>query len=107
MGSLSLVALLVGRGTSLRRLLGLVHIGMLIYNPYFLVYDVGYILSFSAILGIIFIDVFRKNEKLNRDIDNNLYNGFWSNFFVSKNRFFFFFVKTILRIRSNYLKPSL
>jgi competence protein ComEC len=50
MGSLSLVALLVGRGSSLRRLLGLVYIGMLMYNPYFLVYDVGFILSFSAVL---------------------------------------------------------
>ncbi|AHB41815.1 hypothetical protein P148_SR1C00001G1036 [candidate division SR1 bacterium RAAC1_SR1_1] len=85
MGSLSLVALLVGRGTSLRRLLGLVHVSMLIYNPYFLVYDVGYILSFSAVLGIVFVDVFHSSSDAK----------------ISKFR------KPFLRIRSNYLKPSL
>lgn len=103
MGSLSLVALLVGRGTSLRRLLGLVHVGMLVYNPYFLVYDVWYLLSFSAVLGIILIDVFKaecsviaspSNGKTN--FDEAIY-----------RRIFKLFHKSFLRIRSNYLKPSL
>lgn len=29
---------------------------MLLYNPYFLVYDIGFILSFSAIIGILLIE---------------------------------------------------
>lgn len=94
MGSLSLVALLIGRGSSLRRLLGLVYIGMLMYNPYFLVYDVGFILSFSAVLWIVFIDVFKIEPKKNIQIEPNL-----TNFKNLKN--------AINRIRSNYLKPSL
>ena len=70
MGSLSLVALLVGKGASLRRLLGMVYIGMLCYNPYFLVYDVGFLLSFSAVLGIVFIDVLKKEPKKSTEREN-------------------------------------
>jgi ComEC/Rec2-related protein len=55
MGGLSLLAILLGRGVSLRRLLAYTYIGMLLYNPYFLVYDVGFLLSFSAVIGIVFL----------------------------------------------------
>jgi len=42
------------------------------YNPYFLIYDVGFLLSFSAVLGIIFIDVFKKESKDKKlDSDSN------------------------------------
>lgn len=95
MGSLSLLALLVGRWTSLRRLLGLVHIGMLIYNPYFLVYDVGYLLSFSAVLWIVFIDIFQQNPQKNPISHCERKRG--------KPKLF----KLFFWIRSNYLKPSL
>ncbi|MDD3263080.1 MAG: ComEC/Rec2 family competence protein [Candidatus Absconditabacteria bacterium] len=116
MGSLSLFALLVGRGTSLRRLLGLVHIGMLIYNPYFLVYDVGYLLSFSAVLGIIFIDVFKKDPKVKtQDSDPSFATKSEGQIQLKKNiirrlchsRFVSWCGNLIHRIRSNYLKPSL
>ncbi len=98
MGSLSLLALLLGRGTSLRRLLGLVYIGMLMYNPYFLVYDVGFILSFSAVLWIVFIDVFKRDPS-------------WAESIVvshcERKRGNPKLLKIFFRIRSNYLKPSL
>jgi predicted membrane metal-binding protein len=35
---------------------------MLIVNPYFLVYDVGFLLSYSALIGLIYFDTLR-NEK--------------------------------------------
>jgi len=28
---------------------------MLIYNPWFLIYDIGFALSFSAVVGIVFV----------------------------------------------------
>ena len=116
MGSLSLVALLLGRGTSLRRLLGLVYIWMLIYNPYFLVYDVGFILSFSAVLWIVFIDVFKKDPNIKTQDSNSSFttNLEWQ--IQSKksiirrlchSRFVSCGGNLIFRIRSNYLKPSL
>lgn len=101
MWSLSLVALLVGRGTSLRRLLALVHIGMLVYNPYFLVYDVGYLLSFSAVLGIVFIGVFKRDQKVNNSKIPK------KKSFINYSKFFQKFSNLIYRIWSNYLKPSL
>ncbi len=100
MGSLSLVALLVGRWTSLRRLLGLVHVWMLMYNPYFLVYDVGYVLSFSAVLGIIFIDVFKREPKKKSQIESVVVSH-------CERKRGNPLIKPFHRIRSNYLKPSL
>ena len=35
---------------------------MLIVNPYFLVYDVGFLLSYSALIGLIYFDTL-KNTK--------------------------------------------
>jgi competence protein ComEC len=40
MGTLSLVALLLGRPNLTRRALALACIAMILYNPYFLIYDV-------------------------------------------------------------------
>ena len=102
MGSLSLVALLVGKGASLRRLLGMVYIGMLCYNPYFLIYDVGFLLSFSAVLGIVFIDVLKKEPKKSTERENQ---QFACNIWHS--RFVVWSGKICYWIRSNYLKPSI
>jgi predicted membrane metal-binding protein len=41
-----------GRKKSWRRMLGLVFVGMLIRNPYALGSDVGFLLSFAAVIGI-------------------------------------------------------
>ena len=56
---LSLLALFYGRYTSTSRILWITFIIMLIYNPFFLVYDLGFILSFLAISGILIFNRFQ------------------------------------------------
>lgn len=52
MGVLVLVALFSGRRMVLTRSLGLVAVVMLLINPYYLLYDIGFVFSFSAVLGL-------------------------------------------------------
>lgn len=52
MALLTILALLPGRTLSLKRSMAYAWIMMLIYNPYYLLYDVGFIMSFSALVGI-------------------------------------------------------
>ena len=52
MGSLSLIALFRGREIPIWRLLSIAMILMLVYNPYFLVYDLGFLLSFAAVASL-------------------------------------------------------
>lgn len=56
---LSLIALFFGRLSDTKRLLAFAFLVMLVINPYFLLYDLGFILSFSAILWILFFDSFK------------------------------------------------
>ncbi len=74
MWSLSLLALLFWRSKSLWKIIGIVHTAMLLYNPYFLVYDVGYILSFSAVIGIIFFDHLCPSNGSSKKIKNLIIN---------------------------------
>jgi competence protein ComEC len=53
MGGMNMVALFRGREINIWRLLSISCIIMLIINPYFLAYDTGFLLSYSAIIGII------------------------------------------------------
>jgi len=53
MWGMSMVALFWGREINIWRLLSISCIVMLIINPYFLAYDTGFLLSYSAIIGII------------------------------------------------------
>jgi ComEC/Rec2-related protein len=55
MGSLSLIALFRGKQTMVRRSLSIAYVVMLLINPLFLVYDLGFIFSFSAVIGIVYI----------------------------------------------------
>lgn len=55
MGSLSLIALFRGKQTMVRRSLFIAYITMLLINPLFLVYDLGFIFSFAAVIGIVYI----------------------------------------------------
>lgn len=100
---LSMVALLIGKWKSIRRLLAMVYIMMLIYNPYFLVYDVGFLLSFSAVLGILFLDIFKKEK------EKNLVEKPLCHFRFMSQRLCFSMSwggNLISKLRSNYLKPS-
>ena len=59
MGILGLLALFYGQAVSTKRLLWLAFIVMLLYNPYYLVYDLGFILSFLAIIWILTFNIFQ------------------------------------------------
>lgn len=54
MSIFSLAALFWWREVIIRRSLGVAYVIMLCINPYFLVYDVGFLLSFWAIIGLIY-----------------------------------------------------
>ncbi|PID34620.1 MAG: hypothetical protein CR971_02290, partial [candidate division SR1 bacterium] len=56
MGLLGILAIFAGRELSIYRVMKLAFLFMLLYNPYFLVYDIGFMLSFSAIIGILLFD---------------------------------------------------
>jgi len=92
-GGLGMVALFWGRQLDIRRSLIIAFVGMLIYNPYYLVYDVGFLFSFSAIIGIIYFgkiwEIPKKSDKKNIPK------------FLAKIQLWFAYV------RSNYLSPSI
>jgi len=56
MGSMSLLALFWGRELNIWRVMASAFLIMVFVNPYLLVYDVGFLLSFSAIVGLIWFD---------------------------------------------------
>lgn len=55
MAVLSLLALFRGREIPIWRLLKLAFLLMLCYNPFFLSYDLGFLLSFGAVIGIVLV----------------------------------------------------
>lgn len=69
MALLTLVALFPGRQLSIWRLLSYARVLMLLRNPYYLVYDLWFLLSFGALLGIVWADkvVFAKLRTNNKD----------------------------------------
>lgn len=72
MGSLSLIALFRGKEIPIWRLLSIVFVLMLLVNPYYLVYDVGFLMSFGAVIGTIWSGqrIFQtQNNKTNQSIN--------------------------------------
>ncbi len=61
---LSLIALFFGRLSDTKRLLAFAFMLMLIINPYFLLYDLGFILSFLAIFWILAFNFFKSTWKM-------------------------------------------
>ena len=55
MAVLSLFALFRGREIQIWRLLKYAFVLMLCYNPFFLSYDLGFLLSFGAVIGIVIV----------------------------------------------------
>lgn len=55
MGSLSLLALFRWRQSYIRRSLLIAFFFMTLINPYVLLYDIGFIFSFAAVIGIVYI----------------------------------------------------
>lgn len=64
MGGMSMVALFWGREINIRRLLSMSCIIMLMINPYFLAYDTGFLLSYSALIGIVYFETLKDREKM-------------------------------------------
>jgi hypothetical protein len=40
---------------------------MLVFNPYFLLYDVGFVLSFSAIIGLVWMQSYQEKNKIEKE----------------------------------------
>lgn len=67
---LSILALLSWRDVNIRRIMWLAFVSMLIFNPFFLLYDVWFLLSFSAIIWLIYFHKFI-NKKINPELQDN------------------------------------
>jgi ComEC/Rec2-related protein len=61
MGTLSLLALFRWKQTVVWRSLLIAYVIMLLINPFFLVYDIGFVFSFSAVIGIVYMGSWSKN----------------------------------------------
>jgi len=98
MGGMSMVALFRGREVNIRRLLSISAIIMLIINPYFLAYDVGFLLSYSAIIGLIYFGTKEEKEnKLSTD----------KNFSSEKSESKWPIQKALQYIYKSYISPSI
>jgi len=62
MWGINMLALFRWREINVRRLLSISCIIMLIINPYFLAYDTGFLLSYSAIIGIVYFETSKNDE---------------------------------------------
>lgn len=61
MWSLSLLALFRWKQTMIWRSLFIAYIVMLVVNPFFLIYDIGFIFSFAAVVGIVYMTQWTQN----------------------------------------------
>ncbi len=68
MGGISMFALFRGREINIWRLLSISCIIMLIINPYFLAYDTGFLLSYSALIGIVYFDRRAETKKKEQNL---------------------------------------
>jgi len=62
MGGMSMTALFRWREINIWRLLSISCIIMLIINPYFLAYDTGFLLSYGAIIGIVYFETMKRSS---------------------------------------------
>jgi len=105
---LSLIALFFWRLIDTKRILWIAFILMLLYNPYFLWYDLWFILSFLAILWILFTNNFRINfdykDKL-REIKKIINN--WKNNIIYHLYLFKIYIKRwLVYFFNNYILPT-
>ena len=71
MWGMSMAALFRGREVNIWRILSISCVVMLIINPYFLAYDVGFLMSYSAIIGLIYMGTKgEKDEKVQGEVIN-------------------------------------
>ncbi|MBS8122021.1 ComEC/Rec2 family competence protein [Candidatus Vampirococcus lugosii] len=63
MGSITLFAILAGREVYIWNLIKTAFVIVLLFNPYSILYDMGFALSFSALIGIIVFQYFLPKQK--------------------------------------------
>lgn len=93
MGGIWMIALFRWREISVWRLMSFAFVLMLLLNPYFLVYDVGFIFSFSAIIGLVYFNQARTSNKEKEKKDKKI--------ILQKTKIWLTYV------RKNYLSPSI
>lgn len=101
---LSLFALFLGKEVAVERLLGIAFILMLIYNPYFLAYDLWFILSFLAIIWILYFNNFQIDISKNRFL-LDFKNIDKIDSLVEKLKLYF--LKWTINFHNNYILPTL
>lgn len=62
MGGLSMLALFWWREIPIWRLLAISCVSMLVINPYFLAYDSGFLLSYGALIGIVYFETLKQGK---------------------------------------------
>ena len=91
MWSLTLIALFRGREISIRRSMMYAFLAILIFNPFSLWYDIGFILSFGAIIWIVLFQKFSQNliekrkekKKWNKKQQSDFFDcKFWKEYLV-------------------------
>lgn len=63
MGLLWLIALFMGKMIDTLRVVAMVMVVMLLRNPYYLIYDMGFVLSFAAVTGVIILSNWRQCKR--------------------------------------------
>ncbi len=106
MGGMSMVALFRGREVNIRRLLSISAIIMLIINPYFLAYDVGFLLSYSAIIGLIYFGT-RDEGQVTRTSLPSPTSQFSKSRFSRFSRPIFWIQKIFQYVYKSYISPSI
>ncbi len=99
MWGLSLLALFRWKEIDIRRSMKYAFVFMLIINPYFLIYDVGFLLSFFALLWLVILDFFWK-EKKEKNIEVNIKNNNEKQQKSIQNKLFH-------KVFSEYIQPSI
>lgn len=92
MALLSIGALFFGRSLSVWLSMAYVYLGMILRNPFYLLYDLGFIFSFTALAGLVFFAERRAGsikKKMNIAIFSSLIRGIG------------------VRFRNTYLLPSI
>ena len=109
-GWLGMMALFVGRETNFWRSVYIAFVVMLLINPYFLLYDLWFLLSFGAIIWIRILTK-NKDEKEKKEIPAA---DFVNNAGMTKGsdssdklEWQTWFIKALKKIYNNYIKPSI
>ncbi len=104
MGGLSMVALFRWREINIWRLLSISVLIMLIINPYFLAYDTGFLLSYAAIIWLVYFETLKNGKKeILKDVPAAILNAGMTRWKNGK----MWISKCLLYVYKNYVSPSI